>query len=227
MSRTLLLLGCLLALVTGSVMAEDLRKQADQYSYDGLVLKKDSRHKVVYLKEGVDWSEYTNVQILDCQVAFRKNWQRDKNRSDSGLTSQVRDSDVMRIKNEVASMFKEIFEEKVTDSKLKLVTTAGENTLLLRPSIINLDVTAPDVSMAPRNKTYVRSAGSATLFLEVYDAASGEILARYLDYKEAPDRGYLQWATRASNRHEARRVISIWADNLLEGLESIQAKPEG
>lgn len=224
--RTLLSCLCLLSLLAGNTAAEDVRKSAEQFSHDGLTVKKESKRTVVYLKDDVDWSSYTKVQILDCEVAFKKNWQRDQNNSTLDLSSRIKDSDMLRIKNDVATTFKKVMEEKFAKSKYQEVTSASEQTLQLRPSIINLDVNAPDVTSAQRSMTYVRSAGSATLILEVYDAVSGEILGRFLDYREAPDLGYAQWATRVSNLAEVRRIISNWADRLIEGLDAMQSDKE-
>lgn len=216
-----LLLG--MFLLSNLAWSQDLRKMEEEYSHDGLVLKTSKKYQLVYIKEGVDWSQYKNMQVLDCHVAFKKNWQRDLNRS--GMGGRVTDKDVLRIKTAIAEMFKETMSKAVEESGVGLVAEPQENTLQIRPSIINLDVTAPDTLSRPaRDKTYVRSAGSATLYLDVYDSVSGEILARVLDYSEAPDRGYLEWANRATNSREARIIIKRWATDLMKGFEKVQAE---
>lgn len=209
-----MLSGC----VAGSSKFQD---QHAVMSYDGLVQKSSERNRVVYLKENVDWSEYKNIQLLASQVAFRKNWQRDQNQSIA--SGRVKDGDVLRIKQGVAELFDETMRESITESPYKLVESAEENTLLLRPAVIDLDVNAPDLMSAGRSTTFVRSAGSATLYLEVFDAVSGEIVARILDYDESRDRGYSQWANRVTNRAEAQRIMMRWSDRLVKGLQQAQA----
>ena len=49
--------------------------------------------------------------------------------------------------------------------------------MLLRPGIIHLDVTAPNTTRQGRSYSYAASAGSATLYLELYDSVNGESLA--------------------------------------------------
>jgi hypothetical protein len=90
----------------------------------------------------------------------------------------------------------------------------SSNTLLIRPAIVNLDVAAPDLRTAENIKTYSSEAGQATLFLELYDGVSGEILARAVNASAAGDDSYYQWATRVSNRADAKRMIRKWAKAL-------------
>ena len=98
---------------------------------------------------------------------------------------------------------------------------ADSDTLLFRPRIINLDIYAPDV-LGSDIKNYVRQAGKVTLFLEAYDAVSGELLGRWIDTREDPDRGYFDWANRVTNNERMRLVIRRWADRLAEGLGLMQ-----
>ncbi|KGJ87360.1 DUF3313 family protein [Colwellia psychrerythraea] len=188
---------------------------APQVSPEGMELKKSTRSTVAYKKEGVDFSQYDKVQILPSAVAFKKNWQRDYNRNQSTLSMRVRDKDVMRIKADVAKLFDEVFKEEFSkDAKFPIVEKVSSNTLVIRPAILNLDVAAPDLKYAGNVKTYTSEAGQATLFLELYDGVSGEILARIINTSAAGDDSYYQWATRVSNRADAKRMIRKWAKAL-------------
>jgi len=102
---------------------------------------------------------------------------------------------------------------------LTKVDQADSNTLIFKPKIINLNVYAPDFDSAYISRSYVRQAGRATLFLEVYDAVSGEILSRWVDTREDPDRGYFDWANRITNAVRAKLVVRAWAKRLVEGLD--------
>ena len=61
------------------------------------------------------------------------------------------------------------------------------------------------------------------MFLEVHDAVSGEILARWVDTREDPDRGYFDWANRITNIERATLVVRAWAKRLVEGLDDLKA----
>jgi len=188
---------------------------APQVSPEGMELKKSTRSTIAYKKEGVDFSEYDKVQILPSAVAFKKNWKRDYNRDQVSLSTRVSDADVIRMKADVATLFDEIFKEEFGKSaKFPIVDKVGSNTLVIRPAIINLDVAAPDIKSSINVKTYASEAGQATLFIELYDGVSGEILARAVNTAVAGDNSYYQWANRVSNRADAKRMIRKWAKAL-------------
>lgn len=198
---------------------------APQVSKDGMELKVNKRSTIAYKKEGVNFSEYTKVLILPSQVAFKKNWQRDHNRNQAVLSSRVNDDDVIRIKASVAKLFDEVFKEefaKVGDNPV--VDKEGAGTLIMKPSIINLDINAPDMQSASRSRTYVSEAGKATLYLELFDGVSGEILARIIDSEIVGDNSYATWANRVTNTADAKRTIRKWAKKLRESYDHAQSK---
>jgi len=67
-----------------------------------------------------------------------------------------------KIKADVAELFREVFTEKLgMDGGYEIVEAAGDDVLLVRPAIIDLDITAPDTMSAGRSRTYTSSAGTA------------------------------------------------------------------
>lgn len=199
--------------------------EAPQVSPDGMQLEMSTRSAVAYKKEGVDFSEYNKVLILPSQVAFKKNWQRDYNRDQIGTSMRLKDKDVVRIKESVAKLFDEVFTEEFTkDNKNVLADEAATGVLLMKPVILNLDVNAPDLRSAANVRTFTRETGEATLFLELYDSVSGEILARIIDVETVGDNNYTQWATRVSNTADAKRTIRKWAEALRTRYEETQAE---
>ncbi len=196
----------------------DLRK--GDVTTDGLTVIKSTRHTEKQIKDGVDWSEYTKYQITRVEVSFRKNWKRDYNMSQRALSMQVTDEDMARIRESMGKMVYEEFDSALQkEGGLTKVDQADSNTLIFKPKIINLNVYAPDFDSAYISRSYVRQAGRATLFLEVYDAVSGEILSRWVDTREDPDRGYFDWANRITNAARAKLVVRAWAKRLVEGLD--------
>ncbi len=120
-------------------------------SYDGLERVKSPNAQMLYTRPGADLSSYKRVALLDCHVAFRKNWQRDQN--SSGL--RIGTADMERIKKNLAEEFRKIFVEELQDKGgYEIVTEGGDDVLILRPAIIDLDITAPDVMTAGRSRSF-------------------------------------------------------------------------
>ena len=198
---------------------------APAVSPEGMQLKKATRSTIAYKKEGINFADYNKVEISPSVVAFKKNWQRDYNRSERSLSQRVSDKDVLRIKADVAKLFDETFKAEFSKSTdFSIASSSGVKTLLIKPSVINLDVNAPDLQSAAFTKKYVAETGEATLFLEIYDSVSGEILARVIDNETVGDNGFVQWATKVSNRADAKRTIRKWAKALRTNFDKTHAK---
>jgi len=198
---------------------------APEVTYDGLELMPDAAFgDKVYLLPGADLGSYDAVGLADCNVAFRKNWLRDQNRGSLNLGSRVTQEDVDRIrdtlKEECDSMFREAL-LKEPAYKLTEEFETGEQVLVLRPSIVNLDVTAPDLRGSGRSRTYTTSAGEMTLVLEAVDATTGQVLARAVDRQGARESFRAEWSTSVSNRAEARRILTRWAERLRAAVDAV------
>ena len=63
-----------------------------------------------------------------------------------------------------------VFTETLEERGYAVVEEPGHNFMLLRPAIIDLDVTSPDLPSADRNRNYVASAGSARWAKMLVDA---------------------------------------------------------
>lgn len=193
--------------------------EAPEVTEEGLKLVPDSNWELVYVLPGADFSGYDAVQILETTVAFRDHYRRDMNRNSGSM--RITQSDMDRIKRDLAREFDEVFKEVFEQDENWSVTDApGENVLTLAPAIVNLDPTAPDVRSVGRSRTYAESAGSMTLNLEVFDSISGALIAKGIDRKEDRRAGYMQWQSRASNQAAARKAIRSWATSLRDGLNA-------
>jgi hypothetical protein len=91
--------------------------------------------------------------------------------------------------------------------------------LIIRPAIINLNIVAPDNRSATNVRTFSESAGDMTLYLELYDSVTGDLIAKALDQKYDRSTGYIQWQTRVSNRAAANRIMKTWANVLKDALD--------
>jgi len=191
-------------------------------SNDRLHLMPNTKLRAVYMKPGADLSQYDKVKLLGAYVAFRKNWKREHN-EDEPFEMRVSDKDMKEIRDRVAKEFaKEFTKVLSTEGGHEVVKDAGEGVLILRPAIINLDVTAPDLMTAGMSQTVVASAGSMTLYLELYDGKTNAIIARIIDPEAADNVGIAQVANRVTNTADFDRVLRRWAEILSKHLAQVK-----
>lgn len=198
-------------------------------SFDGLELMPDTRFAEVYMRPGADLSAYDTFGITPCQVAFRKNWMRDQNTSRMDLSSRVTQQDVDRIKDSLGAECEKFFREALEQAPPYTLVEQfenGEHVLVLRPSIVNLDISAPDVRSAGRERSYTTQSGQMTLVLELLDGTTGEIQVRIIDRRRSRDTGHMQWSNSVTNRADADRILRRWAGQLREGLDSVTVSPK-
>ncbi|MGI9233131.1 MAG: DUF3313 family protein [Woeseiaceae bacterium] len=200
-------------------------EDAAELTHDGMQRVVDSKAAIAFVKPDADFSQYNQFMILDCYVAFKKDWQKKHNRDKRSVSGRVTDKDMERMRNDMAKAFREVFVEELTEKgDYELVDEPAAGALLIRPAIIDLEVTAPDTKSAGRSYTFVDSAGAATLYIELYDSVTGEILARAVDRKADRNHSTMTWATRASGRADARRILRRWAGWLRERMDEVHGK---
>jgi len=191
---------------------------------DGLVLQPHTKLGAVYLKPGATLTDYTKVKILECFVAFQKNWQRNYNDEQTGLTGQVTAQEMQTIKTKLAQGFQDVFAKELDKAGYTVVDTTGADVLLIRPAIINLTVTAPDVRTAGMSTTMVSSAGSMTLYAELYDSLTSDKIAEVIDAEEVGQHGFNYVANSVTNRAEFEKSIRAWAQILVKRLDEAHGK---
>ncbi len=223
MNKMLRLL-CLSSLVLFFAAPVPAEEELPQTSHDGLVLRQGKVAKVVYVRPGVDFSRYKRIAILDCAVAFRKDWQRDQERSGKRITQKDMDA----IRTGLSAEFLKVFTDELQNKGgYEIVTTGAEDVLVLRPAIIDLDVTAPDTMEAGRGYTLTESAGAMTLYLEIFDSVTSQILARAIDREASRGMGRIQWSNRVTNKAEADRILRRWASALRAAFDEVHGKNRG
>jgi hypothetical protein len=219
MKNTVVLL--LLAVFATTGMAKD---DFPEVSHDGLHLVPHTKLRAVYMKPGADLGRYDRVALLDTYVAFAKHWQREHN-EEVPFDERVSDRDMKEIRERVAKEFARQFTDVLsTKGGHQIVTTAGDGVLILRPAIINLEITAPDLMTPDMSQTVVASAGSMTLYLELYDGKTQSIIARIIDPEAADNVGIARVANRVTNTADFDRVVRRWAELLNSHLAQVQKK---
>jgi hypothetical protein len=188
-------------------------------THDGLERVSGSDADRAWVKPGVDWSQYTHVELLDCTVSFKRNWKA----SHPG----VRTRDMEQIKQWLADEFRNIFSSALESGGFPVVSDPDEQVLVIRPAIIDLSVNAPDTNKSSRSDSFTTSTGRMTLVIELYDSVSNEILARAIDRREARNVGGIRWTTRITNMDAARGILKRWADLLVAKLAEVAGKQGG
>lgn len=207
-------------LLSGAVFAQE---DAPNTSFDGLQRVESARVGAAYIDPDADFSEFRRVAILDPFVAFRSNWQRDANRSRS---RNINSRDMERMKADMQSIFRDVFTQRLEAAGFLIVNEADYDVLVLRPAIIDLDVTAPDVTRGGRSRTYTASGGAATLYLQLVDSVSGDVIGRAIDRTVSRRAGgQVTWTNRVTNVSDARRAMGAWADILVDFLTSHYVQP--
>ena len=195
-----------------------------EVTQDGLHLYKQTKARVAYVRPGATFTQYKRVAILDPYVEFSKDWVKDYNRDQSDPSRRIKDSDLDRAKQALQRDFKKIFTEELQrDGRYEVTDSSGPDVLVLRPALINIQVSAPDLMTSGRSSTYVQSAGAMTIYLELWDSASNTILARVIDGKADPDM-YGQRSSSVTNRAAAERMMRSWADELRSRLDLVRGK---
>lgn len=228
--RRIFILGCLVAgLGVGSVSDLPAKEPVPEVSPEGLQLQNSKDARLVYLKPGATFEKYDRVAILDSDVEFAKNWQRDYNADVGGLQGRVTAKDMDRMKAAVAAEFKKVFTEELQkNGGYQVVDTAAPDVLILRPAIIELQVSAPDLQTANMRTTLVRSLGKMTLYLELWDSSTDTILARIMDPQEDESvGGTAKIANRGSNKDAVQDMLREWAKKLRKHLDAARGKPAG
>jgi hypothetical protein len=193
---------------------------------DGLHLVKQTKQRLVYVKPGATLSPYKRVAILDCLVEFQKNWQRDYNANAVTLSQRVSDSDIKRMKDALAAEFKRVFADELQKGGYQVVNTAAPDVLVLRPALINVAVTSPDLMTANVTQVVVDSAGQMTLYLELLDSSTNTLLARAMD-AQADDQAFGRVANRVTNSAAAEEILRRWAQDVRKHLDAARGKDTG
>ncbi len=206
-------------LALSSVIAMD---ESSARTHDGLKLVKDSNFDLAYLLPDADLGKYNKIILQEADITFKKNWKRHQNQT--RRFDPITDKDMERIISKGKDSFVQVFTDILEEGGYSIVTQHGEDVLLVRPSIFDLDINAPDLMSPGRITTFTESAGSAKLSLELYDSITGQILFRSLDKRRARwtnlRLGTALPTSSVTNRAEAIRGLKYWARLLRDDLDS-------
>ncbi len=205
---------CCLVLSTAAVAVEG---DPPEVTVDGLRLVKDTKMALVYAKPGVDLSQYNRIYLTEPQIAFTKNWLKTQN---SIPNQTVRNEDMQRIKTDLAALFMEVFREELQNNGgYVLVDGIAEDVLIVHPAIVDLDVFAPDTPGTAGRRSAIPSVGTMTLYMELSDSVTGDLLVKAIDNKFDRTRTHIQAQNRVRNEAAARAMLTDWANLLRLALD--------
>lgn len=187
-------------------------------NWDGLVQVPATKVDYLYLRPGADFRQYNAILLDPTEVAFRKNWQREVNRS-RGI-SRISDAEVRRTIDEAQAKLRSIFEKRFRESGFQVVSAPAETALRVFVGIANLEVTAPDMRSPGISRVYAQQAGQATLVIEVRDSLSGELLGRAVDHGNAGDH-LVTMRTSSSNWADFEDLFDEWARISTKGFQKL------
>src|SRR5262245_19657907 len=100
-------------------------------SFDGLTLVEHAEADVTYVLPEADFSIYNRFMILEPEVAFRRNWQRDINRGVRSPAQRVTTQDMERIKSQMSELFLEVLMQELMNGGFEIVEEPDEDVLIL------------------------------------------------------------------------------------------------
>jgi len=208
---------CLLALTVALTNAPAATKKdiEQALSEGGLHKLKVKDIELAYARPGASLAAYKRVKLEPVEVEFRQA----KDPSRAGSAIRLSDEEREKVRSNVARVVQEEFARELQKSGSYQVTSdAGTDVLRVKPRILDLYVNAPDVGPG-RTRTLVSSAGEMTLVAELADSASGQVLARVADRRDAAKQGRLYLVNGTVNEQEARKIAAGWAQILRKALD--------
>jgi hypothetical protein len=199
------------------------KKDAPAITVDGLHKVPDSPFGLVYVDPDADLSGYDRFLLVDVQVAFKKDWQKEINRV---KPYSVTPAEMQKMKAGLSGIFMEIFSDELQTSGFVLTDEQAEDVLIIRPAILDLNVNSPDTG-AGLTRNLTESVGDMTLYLELRDSLTGDILAKALDFQVDRSRVTTFMRDRTRNEIAARQILTEWAQILVNGLNEAKTVHSG
>jgi len=206
--------------ITFSIVVSATDVTPPEVTVDGLHLVKDTQMAMVYAKPDVDLSQYSRIYLTEPRIAFTKNWLKAQNRIPNQTVTK---EDMQRVKTELATLFMEIFRvELQNNGGYVLADSIAEDVLIVHPAIIDLDVFSPDNPGIADARGTTPSAGAITLYIELIDSVTGDMLVKAIDNKY--DRTRIQARNRIPNESAAREMLGEWAILLRLALDEARTR---
>ena len=215
-------------LALGLLASPALAEKLPPTSPGGLVLQPHTKMSAVYLLPGYNIAKYDKYALIDAFVEFKKGYMDEQNEEDPfSVSKQWMDQTTAALAVEFKKQFTRVMTE---NGGFQQSAVTGPDVMILRPAIVNLDITAPD-TMQPGVNSFAASAGSMTLYIEVIDSMSKKVIARIYDASSGDGSGEITWSSGVGNEQAADYAIDQWAhlirDALQHAREAAGESPDG
>jgi len=208
--------------ITFSIAVAATDENPPEVTVDGLKRVKNTQMAMVYAKPNVDLSQYNRIYLAEPRIAFTKNWLKAQN---SIPNQTVTKEDMQRVRAELATLFMEIFREELQNNGgYVLVDGVAEDVLIVHPAIIDLDVFSPDSPGTADSRSTTPSAGTMTLYIELIDSVTGDMLVKAIDNEYDRSRTTIQARNRMRNEAAAREMLDEWAILLRLALDEARTR---
>jgi len=207
-----------MAVVLSSALAASGKGELEaRMARDGLQKTKIKDIDLAYARPGATLAAYKRVKLDPVEVVFHPSWNPTRTGSSLKLSKQEKET----IRSGVAKLVEEEFAREIqAGGRYQVVTEAAPDVLRVRAGVVNLYINAPDTGPG-RSHTIVSSAGEMTLLAELTDSASGQVLARVADRREATNTR-MQLTSKGFNESEGRLIAAAWAKTLRKALDNAQ-----
>lgn len=195
---------------------QDLKLGSEE-SFDGLRIVKNTTAHRVWVQEDLDLSGYDQMILQGAGIKYRHVREANtrvsrSSRREFPVTPEQR--------NRLQALAEEVFRTELANSERFTITeTPGANVLLVEGALIDVVSFVPPDPIG-RGDNFLSRIGEATLVVQVSDSLSGEALARMVDRRGA-DPVTMQRSSTPFNRSEMRRLLSRWARQLRDGLDTL------
>lgn len=187
--------------------------------WDGLSLVKLKGMDAAYARPGADFTIYNKIIIDPIQVAFAKGWDKEETFSKRKLST----AQLEEIKGKISKVAEETFADVLSEKNgPQVVTQPGPDVLRFSAAIIDVWPNAVDTMEPGRSYVFTTSSGSATLYAELRDSETGQLIGRIVDARDARTGGDFRWTNSVENAHEARLMVSSWARILRKRYDALR-----
>jgi hypothetical protein len=176
-----------------------------------------------WARPGLDLSRYQRIWLVSEGITYSEPPERAYGARDDTAIAPLKREELE------ASLLASLRQAFFGDDTWKLAEAPGPDVLLLRAALLDVVVEVPPEPISVRHDVLIRSAGRATIALELLDSDTRQVLVRFADRAEfEPASGRMQ-STAVTNRQEVRRTLEAWAGLARRRLEELRALrlPEG
>ncbi len=190
---------------------------------EGLVKVDGAAFKETWVNPNVDVLQYDKIMVEPIAYDFKEVKKRMRI---GGLTPSGASEFYIENRDRERAMdtINKVFNEAAEKSSLHFVNNAGDNTIALKVSLVDIVSHVPPENKFGMSEDYVTSVGAATIVIEGIDAKTGEVVYRAAERRKI-QRGSRELfrANSVTVNAELRRHAKRMASKLITELELVHS----